>query len=93
MDLSSSYMSYRGLVTNGVMDPKRGLKGQFYATASDESVAADSGVFEAANVHKSIDRTDSGNSVGSYWYVVICSVRNLNVLKIELIMNRSVHVV
>ena len=65
-DFSSSYMSYRGLIT----EQKRSLKGQFYATASDESVAADSGVFEAANLHKLIDRTDSGNSTGSYWYVV-----------------------
>ena len=68
-DFTSSYMSYRGLVTNGVNDQKRGLRGQFYATASDESVAADSGVFEAANIHKGIDRTDSGNSASSLWYV------------------------
>lgn len=66
-DFTSGYMSYRGLITNGVVDQKRGLRGQFYATASDESVAADSGVFEAANIHKGIGRTDSGNSAGSPW--------------------------
>ncbi len=63
---NANYMSYRGLVTNGV-DPKRKLGGQVYATVSDESVAADSGVFEASNEHSKIGRTDSGNSVGSLW--------------------------
>ena len=65
----SNYMSYRGLVTNGGGgETKRKLGGQVYSTVSDESVAADSGVFEAAsNGHKNVERTDSGNSVGSLW--------------------------
>ena len=53
-------------MANG-LEPKRNLRGQVYATVSDESVAADSGVFEASNGHKEINRTDSGNSVGSVW--------------------------
>jgi len=65
-DFPPGYMSYRGLITNGITE-KRGLRGQFYATASDESVAADSGVFEAANLHRSIGRMSSGNSGGSLW--------------------------
>eukprot|EP00794_Sanderia_malayensis_P007374 gene7374-8194_t len=62
----ANYMSYRGLVTNG-SDQRRKLGGQVYATVSDESVAADSGVFEGTNDHKIIGRTDSANSVGSLW--------------------------
>ena len=64
MIAASNYMSYRGLVTNG-SEQRPDMKSQVYATMSDESVAADSGVFEAH--HKEICRTYSGNSVGSLW--------------------------
>ena len=63
------YMSYRGLsFSTGAVagEPHHGLNRQVYQTASDESMAADSGVFEASNEHRKIGRKDSTNSGGSY---------------------------